>query len=106
MAFDPAVATWLDNWSEDGTDITVPIATFSELTAAEADAVTGDIRKVLFAICEKLWSVWTATATADRPSKMTLYRSTQTNENTNVTRKTFQFIFDTEVSGQEVSDES
>ena len=55
MAFDQKPSSWFDNWSENGTAISVPIATFPEMTAEEADATTGDIRKVIYAICEKIY---------------------------------------------------
>lgn len=70
MAFNPAPSDWFDNISEDGTDISVPIATFPELTAAEADAVTGDIRKVSYAILEKLYQEYANRPQADLPQKM------------------------------------
>ena len=57
MAWDPLPPTWMASWSEDGTNITVPIATFTKMTAAEADASSGDIRKVLFAMCDHLWGI-------------------------------------------------
>ena len=34
-------------WSEDGTNITVPIASLADLTAALADGTTGDARQVI-----------------------------------------------------------
>jgi hypothetical protein len=34
-------------WSEDGTDITVPISSFVDLTATLADGTTGDARQVI-----------------------------------------------------------
>lgn len=45
---------WIADWSENGTNITVPIASFSRMTAADADGETGDIRRVVFAILEQL----------------------------------------------------
>ena len=106
MAFDKKPSTWIPNWSENGSDITVPIATFPEMTDAEADATTGDIRKVLFAIMEQLWAKWLATATADRPAKMTINRGTSTDDRTGVVTKQFTLVFKTQVSGQEVADEA
>lgn len=70
MAFNPAPNAWLDNLSEDGTDITVPIASFPELTAVEADGATGDIRKLAYAIAEKLYAEYAERAEADRPQRM------------------------------------
>jgi hypothetical protein len=104
MAFDKTPTTWLENWSEDGTDITVPLATFPELTAAEADATTGDIRKIAFAIAEKLYQAWALTASADRPDKMRITRTrTATGTATMVVQYTLRFELN--VTGQEVEDE-
>lgn len=106
MAFDPAPSTWLDNWSEDGTDITVPIATFDELTAAEADAATGDIRKVMWAIMQKIYDSWNNTDSADRPTKFTIAKTAVIDSTTGVVTNTFTVRFYTEISTQEVVDES
>lgn len=105
MAFDKKPTTWLPNWSEDGTNITVPIATFPELTAGEADATGGDIRKVLFALMEKLHQVWAATPSADRPTRMVITKTAvlavATGEITNV----YQIRFTNELLTQDVKDE-
>lgn len=105
MAFDKTPTTWLPSWSENGTDITVPIASFPELTAGEADAATGDIRKILFALCEKIWAVWNALATGDKSTKMTVNRSSFVNETTGLITRTYTFQFVTATSGEEVEDE-
>jgi hypothetical protein len=44
MAFDKTPTTWLPSWSEDATNITLPLASLPELTAAEADAATARFR--------------------------------------------------------------
>lgn len=104
--FDPKPSTWLESWSEDGTNITVPIATFPELTAAEADATTGDIRKVLFALCAKLHAQWLATATADRPVRMTISKRVSVNTTTGITTQYFGLDFDTVTTAAEVASET
>jgi len=105
MPFDPKPSTWLANWSEDGTNITVPIATFLEMTAAEADATTGDIRKVLFAVCEALHAKWLATPAADRPVRMTISKNSTVNSATGITTHRFGFDFETQTTAQEVAAE-
>ena len=102
MAFNPAPNAWIPSISEDGTNITVPIASFPELTAAEADGTTGDIRKFVFAVCAKLHAQWVATAEADRPARMTIFRSTNVNESTGDMTRSFTFQFSTGVTGEEV----
>ena len=106
MAQDLKPSTWIASWSENGTNVTFPIASVPELTAAEADADTGNINKVVFALCEKLYANFNALPLADRPTKMTVYRSTSTNDQTGVTTKTFQFQFEVAITGQEVAEES
>ena len=102
MAFDPLPPTWIDNMSEDGTDITIPIASFPELTAAEADAATGDIRKVMWAILQKIYDSWLNTDAADRPTKMTISKTATIDTVTDIVTNTFTIRFYTEVSSQDV----
>lgn len=79
MAFNPAPTQLFAGMSEDGTDLTIPIASIPELTAAEADAVTGDLRKVCYAIGERMFEYYNALAVADRPTKLTIAKSVTTN---------------------------
>jgi hypothetical protein len=106
MAFSKTPTDWIANWEEDGTDITVPIASFPELTAVEADASSGDIRKIAFAIIEKLFQAWIGTASADRPVQWTMSKSVQTNTTTGVQTNTYTCVFKTGIISQEVEDES
>jgi len=106
MAFTATPTAWIPSWAEDGTDITVPIASFPELTAAEADAVTGDIRKITFAILEQLWDVWTATATADRPTQWTMAKNASVNTATGITTTQYTCTFAIETTAQDVADEA
>lgn len=105
MAFDPLPPAWIDSWSEDGTNITIPLASFPEMTAGEADATTGDVRKVLYAICEKLWVEWSTRASADLPTKMTISRASTVNEATDAVTKRYTFTFVTEATSTEVVNE-
>lgn len=54
-----------------------------EVTDTEANASTGDWRKVLFGIMEMIYYKWTGTATADRPGKVVVTRSATVNNTTN-----------------------
>ena len=106
MAFNPAPNAWIPDWSEDGTDISVPIASFPQLTADEANGDTGDIRKLIFALVDKLFAKWAALAAADRPAKMTISRGTSVDDSTGAIRRSYTFTFDLESAGEEVVDES
>ena len=108
MAIDLAPSEWIASWSEDATNVSFPIASVPELTAAEADGTTGDIRKTMFAICERAYQAYLGEASADRPAKMTIARSSSTNDLTGAITRVYQFTFTAEaaVGGIEVSAES
>jgi hypothetical protein len=74
MAFDPTPTELIAGWSEDGTDVTFPIASIPELTAAEADAVTGDSRKIIYALLEQIAAWFEALPLADQPTQLTISR--------------------------------
>lgn len=106
MAFDPTPTSWIASWSEDGTNITVPIASFSELTAAEADASTGDIRKIMFAILEHIWDVYLALPVADRPNKMVIQKTATVSTTYNKLTSKYIFTIETDIGTQEVRAET
>jgi len=105
MAQDLKPATWIPSWAEDATNITVPIASFPQLTAAEADGATGDIRKVLFAVMDKIMTVWDALEAADKPSRMQLNRSSSVNQAGTEINHFFSLQFTNTVETQDVADE-
>ena len=96
------------SWSEDGTDITIPIASIPELTAGEADATTGDSRKTLFAICDQIFTAWNAIATADKPGNMTISKSISPNVSAGTEAIQYILRFTTAVAAgsREVVDEA
>ena len=106
MAFDDTPTTWIANYSSNGTDMTLPIASFSELDASEANTTTGDIRQILFALTEEFYQAYNDTAVADRPGKMRIFRTSTTNESTGVVTRSYNFQFDLAISGIDVADES
>lgn len=105
MAFSPVPTACFPAWSEDATNITVPIASFPELTAAEADGATGDIRKILYAIIEKTWGWWNALLIADRPSKMTLTKNVSVDASTGIVTNVYTFTFKNSITAQDVVSE-
>lgn len=58
-------------WSEDGTDISLPIATLASygLTAANADATTGDARQVALSLSSRVFTWYNELLT--KPGAMT-----------------------------------
>ena len=105
MAFDPTyrdINSLFAGWTEDGTNITLPIASLPELTAAEADATTGDSRKVIFAIMERLRIWFRDLAAADRPTKITVTRSDFSDPSNDTITYTYAIQIVTEATGVEV----
>ncbi len=104
MAFTDTPTDYFASWAEDATDITVPIASFTGLTAATADGATGDIRKILYSVLDTAWAKWTTLTEANRSAKMTLRKTSFTNTDGTITH-TFTAEFITAASGQTVVDE-
>jgi len=81
MAFDPNP----DQWFPTGYAYASNAVTFNtaahasplltQLTAAEADAATGDVREVIRSLCHMWQEKWDAKAAADLPTKMRLSKS-------------------------------
>lgn len=113
MAFDPSPAALLGSGyglashkvTLETNDAANTHKTLAGLTDAEADPTTGDSRKVAFEIMEALYQAWLAVPTADRPTKMSVARSSSVNEETGVISRYYTFRFDVEPTGVEVSDE-
>lgn len=105
MAFDPIPTAVIASWSEDGTTASFPIASVPELTAAEADAVTGDSRKIQYALIDTFYQWYIALAVADRPSKLSISRSTFDNNTTGDLQRNYTFSFQLTPTGIDVSSE-
>jgi hypothetical protein len=104
MAFDPKPSSWIASWSEDATNITIPIASLTGLTADHADGTTGDVRECVLSILETLYAAYAATAAADRPGKMTITKGASY-PSAGVFRQVFSFSIDTALTGSSVVDE-
>ncbi len=105
MSFSKVPTDWIANWSSDGTDITIPIATLAELTAAEAHTTTGDIRDIVFAFVEHFWDQYNAKASADRPAKMKVSKTAVYNATYDKLTSRYMFTIETNIGTQEVRDE-
>jgi len=102
MAFDPVIPNWIASYSDDGTDMTIPIASLSELSAAEADDATGDIRDLMFALCEHMFTTYDALDTADKPTKMTISKSISNDVSAGTATESFTLRFVTQASSRDV----
>lgn len=106
MAFNPSNSHWIPSYTSDGTNISIPIASFPGLTAGEAHTTTGDIRKLLYSICEELNTKWNAEAAADRPGKWTFVKGQSLNPATGQITVTYNFTFVLQPASIDVADES
>lgn len=93
------------SYSSNGTTLSIPVAAFPELSAAEANASTGDSRKMIFALLHRIHSVFNGLATANRPSKMTISRSIGSINANNEFTTSFTFSFNLEATGVDVANE-
>ena len=106
MAQNLAPSHWIDGYTANTTSITIPIASLDGLDAAEADASTGDIRKVLRALLTTVNAAWQGEDPADRPAKWTQSRSSSIDGTTSIVTRTFTHVFRTAAAGEEVVPEA
>lgn len=94
-------------YSSDGSSISLTIESsglLPEISSAEANASTGDYRKVLYGLVEGIFQKYTDIPQTDLPTKMELKRGTTENLAGEIARTyTFKFILDS--TGFEVSAE-
>jgi hypothetical protein len=90
-------STWLGaGYSQTGNTIVLNTSdaasnkTLPQLTNALANATTGDIRSVAFALSEALFQAWVAQS-ANQPGKMTLRRIAQTDAGNTIR---YSYVFD------------
>jgi hypothetical protein len=107
MAFNPAPTLFFGtSYSENGTTMSIPLSAFPDTNAAETDAATGDSRKMIWAIIDRLCSVYTGLAAANRSSKMRLQRSYgQVDPATGNFTATYTMTFNLTATGLEVDEE-
>jgi hypothetical protein len=79
--------------------------TLAQLTDVEAHATTGDFRKIVFAIMEMLAVKWEATAVADRPTKLSITKSSSLNSQTGAITNAYTVVCYNELGAQEVAAE-
>ena len=67
---DPRPTDFFSNYASDGVNITIPIADIAGLTAAEADAATGNAAELLHKLLQSVGATIESAAEADRPPTM------------------------------------
>ena len=116
MAFTKAPSGWLgEGYTLSGSGTTAAInfgisgntaATLPEITTDEANASTGDIRKIYYGIAEQMYQSFLAKATADRPNRMNITKLSNVDSTTGLitTNYTIQFVL--AATGVDVTSES
>ena len=107
MAQNLAPSHWLSGYAltDTNTKISIPLSSLPGLDATEANASTGDIRKVARALMAALYAAWLSEDAADRPTRMTLSRSTSVDDLTETTVRNYNATFRVATTGEEVVDE-
>ena len=116
MAFSATPSGWLGagyTLSGSGTSAAINFgingntnATLPEITAAEANATTGDIRKIYYGIAEQLFQSYLAKAAADRPSRMVISKSSNVDATTGLITTNYAFQFVLAATGLDVTTET
>jgi hypothetical protein len=115
MAFAKAPSGWLTGYTLSGSGTTAAInfgisgntnATLPEITTAEANASTGDIRKIYYGIADQMYKSYSDKATADRPNRMTFTKASFVDATTGLITSSYTFAFVLAATGLDVTDES
>jgi hypothetical protein len=116
MAFNPSPSSWLGaGYTLSGSGTTAAInfgidgntnETFPEITTTEANATTGDIRKIYYGIIDQLAKVYSEKASADQPNRLEVSKSSNVNSTTGLITTTYTFQFVLAATGLDVANES
>lgn len=112
MAYDPKPSTHFgagyavaSNSIRFNTNDAAANKTLVTLTDAEADPTTGDFRDVIRALLYKFATDWEATASADRPKKMTISKSLGIDSSAGTIVENYVFSFKVETTLGDVASE-
>ena len=99
--------SWITDYAFSTPNMTIPNTTITDaaLSDEECHAATGDIRDILYSLCEHIYTAYSNMATGDRPAKMTISRAQSINNSTNLLTKTYTFQFVCDPSGIDVAAE-
>jgi|TARA_B100001094_G_C17962415_1_gene686119 hypothetical protein len=76
MAFSAAPTGWFPGLSASATELTIPYSSLNSLTQSKSDPTTGDVRDIIYNICEAFSDKLANTATADQANQLTMSTST------------------------------
>ena len=107
MAFDPAPTGWFPGLTNSATALTIPFTALNQLTQADSDPSTGDVREIVYNFCEAFTDKWADTTDADRPEKTTISTSTsvQTVGGSEILTKIYTIRVELDIDSVDVSDE-
>jgi hypothetical protein len=111
MAFNKSPQDWIDGIVSIEDDhvtpesLVIPLSSIPELTSAEVNDTTGDIRRLLFAVVDSFYQAWNAKPNADRPVRMTVSRQTTVNDALGTTTRNYTFSFAISTGSIEVAPE-
>ena len=104
MAFSKKPTDWVAGISEDGSNLIVPLTSIPGLDAADADATTGDIRKIFLGLCTMMAGAWNTVGSDGQPTKMTIQTSERMDGEDDVQRN-FSLAFSNTISAEDVAAE-
>ena len=94
MAYNKLPSAHIANISATSTALTLPLSSVPELSQAEVNDPSGDIRKVAYAFSQKLHSVYSNMLLDDKPVKWTSSRvTTAPAEDSLTATRSFTFTF-------------
>lgn len=80
MAFTKLPTSWISSWAEDGAVASFNMADLlQELTAVEADAVSGDWRDCFYSLLDHTYQYYKSLPDVDKPVQLSIQRATQKN---------------------------
>ena len=106
MAFNPDIRELIENYSSDGTNLTIPRASLPKLSSAEAHTSTGNSKKFLYALLHQIATAVEATEDADKSGRMVFRKTTPVSVADGIIRQGFEIYFDLALGDADVADEA
>lgn len=104
MAFNADPDDMFPGISPTAAELVIPFTAIPQVTLAESEVGTGDSRKIMYGVLDRVAEWYSALPLADRPGKMSVIRSGPSTVN-GVTSVTFTVSFDLDVADVDVADE-
>ncbi len=101
MAYNPSPSAWLPGYSlvsseaKFRTETAGSNVTLEKLTDAQANATTGSIAQIMWAMCYEFYKTWDATAPMSRPAIFSVSKAVVANPDLTTQQETYTFTFQT-----------